>query len=39
MFSLIRSGLIGVAWVGAAGVLLCSALQMVRLLVRDNRPD
>lgn len=39
MFSLIRSGLMGVVWVGAAGVLLCSAMQMVRLLVRENRPE
>jgi len=39
MFSFIKSGLMGMAWVGAAGVLLCSAVQMVRRLVRGSRPD
>jgi hypothetical protein len=39
MFDIIKSGLMGVAWLGAAGVLLCSTLQVIRLLRRSNRLD
>ena len=39
MFTIIRSGLMGVAWLGAGAVLLCSALQVIRLLHPQNRSD
>jgi|GEM_PF-6602261 hypothetical protein len=35
MFDIIKSGLIGVAWLGAAGVLFCSTFQVIRLLRRS----
>lgn len=37
MVAIMREGLTGFAWLGAAGVLLLSTFQMLRLLRRENR--
>ena len=39
MFYIVRSGLMGVAWLGAATVFLCSTLQVIALLVRNRQSD
>jgi len=39
VFTVIRSGLMGFAWLAAALVLLCSVLQVARLFLRENWPD
>lgn len=38
MVALLKDSLMGFAWLGAAGVLLCSALQIARL-IRQHKSD
>lgn len=36
MEAMIKDSLMGFAWVGAAGVFLCSAVQIIRLIRRGG---
>jgi hypothetical protein len=39
LLRIVTSGVMGIAWLGAALVLLCSTVQLVRLLRKSNRRD
>ncbi len=39
MVALLKDSLMGFAWLGAAGVLVCSAFQVLRLIRRRDGDD